>query len=332
MISHTKKSTLRTVTFFSVFIGMAMTTGACNKNILGSSKLRGASFPAPFSAALSASTLGWAVSLMSDGGGASNNFSVTEVSYASSTTQAPGIPDGIQTAGGIGFTANMVYTFQFNVKKAGATDTALCETSYAAPLNYSVEKTFITCDTDFTPPLNPGPANTENESEVKADEAMGLAIVQYKVGIEEAMIGLTQDQGYRFSPQAITRWNSLETSVKAIVSRYGDNGVGGTEEVTNTVLSNVQVTDAVRVSSALIAAYGSATSNNTVDPSKVCTCLVAVCTAEECSVPSQQAISSITDSAQCSAKSGTTETSNSDPSSLFDAQVTTSQYSECSIR
>ena len=260
--------------------------------------------------------------------GSITGLTVNETSYVTSATKMPGISEGAQTSGAMSFSANMNYTFQFNVTKDGGTP-VLCETSYAAPLNYSVEKTFIKCNSNFNASPNGGPSTLESGSDADSDQTMGRYISENSVAISAALNLNSQSM----SPTSIARWQALETKVKTIISRYGDNAAGATEEVTNTILADVRVTDAYGVAAALIAAYGgSSSSTDSSQTRKVCSCMVTVCTAGECSVPALQAISSITDPAQCAAKSGTIENSNSDPSSLFNDQMTTTEYSQCSIR
>jgi len=303
-----------------------LSAGACKQKSTGISMLRANDrFNAPFSATLSASPSGWSVQI---GDSDITGLTVSETSYVTSATKMPGILEGSQTSGAMSFTANMNYTFQFNVSKDGGTP-VLCETSYAAPLNYSVEKTFIKCNSNFNASPNGGPSTLEPSSDADSDKTMGRYISENTVTIRDALILNRKSM----SPASIARWEVLEPKVIAILGRYGDNGAGASADVTYTIQADVKVTDAYSVAKALIAAYGGGSSST--DPSqtsKVCFCTVTVCTAGECSAAILQPISSITDPVQCSAKSGTIANSNSDPSSLFNDQMTTTEYSQCSMQ
>jgi len=275
-------------------------------------------FNAPFSATLSASPSGWSVQI---GDSDITGLTVSETSYVTSATKMPGISEGAQTSGAMSFTANMNYTFQFNVSKDGGTP-VLCETSYAAPLNYSVEKTFIKCNSNFNASPNGGPSTPESGYDAESDKTMGQYISENTVTISVALMV----NGRSMSKASTARWEALEPKVKAIVGRYGEHAAGATEEVTNTILAaDVRVTDAYSVAKALIAAYGGSSTR------KVCSCMVTVCTAGECSVPVRQAFSSITDLNECTAKSGTIANSNSDPSLLVN-EMTTTEYLQCSMQ
>lgn len=296
-----------------------LAAGACKQKSTGISMLRANdSFPAPFSATLSASPSGWSVQIGDSG---ITGLTVSETSYVTSATKMPGISEGAQTSGVMSFTANMNYTFQFNVRKAEGLP-VLCETSYAAPLNYSVERTFIKCNSDFSGTPNGGPSTPESASDADSDKTMGRYISENTVAISDAL--MINDRS--MSPASIARWKALETKVIAILGRYGGNGAGASAEVTYTIQADAKVTDANTVAVALIAAYGGSSTR------KVCSCLVTVCTAGECSVPVRQAFSSITDLPECTAKSGTINNSNSDPSSLFNDQMTTTEYLQCSMQ
>jgi hypothetical protein len=297
-----------------------LSAGACKQKSTGISMLRANdSFPAPFSATLSASPSGWSVQI--GDGGSITGLTVSETSYVTSATKMPGISEGAQTSGAMSFTANINYTFQFNVTKDGGTP-VLCETSYAAPLNYQVEKTFIKCNSNFNASPNGGPSTPESASDADSDKTMGRYISENTVAISDALM----INGRSMSPASIARWETLETKVKAIIGRYGGNGAGASADVTYTIQADVRVTDANTVAAALIAAYGGSSTR------KVCSCMVTVCTAGECSVPVRQAFSSITDLNECTAKSGTIANSNSDPSSLFNDQMTTTEYLQCSMQ
>ena len=296
-----------------------LAAGACKQKSTGISMLRANdSFPAPFSATLSASPSGWSVQIGDSG---ITGLTVSETSYVTSATKMPGISEGAQTSGAMSFTANMNYTFQFTVRKGDGLP-VLCETSYAAPLNYSVEKAFIKCNSDFSGTPNGGPSTLESGSDAESDEIMGQYISTSRVTISGAL----EVNSPPMSQKSIARWKALETKVIAILGRYGGNGAGASAEVTYTIQADVRVTDANAVAAALIAAYGGSST------AKVCSCLVTVCTAGECSVPVRQAFSSITDLTECTAKSGTINNSNSDPSSLFNDQMTTTEYSQCSMQ
>lgn len=304
-----------------------LAAGACKQKSTGISMLRANdSFPAPFSATLSASPSGWSVQIGDSG---ITGLTVSETSYVTSATKMPGISEGAQTSGAMSFTANINYTFQFNVTKDGGTP-VLCETSYAAPLNYQVEKTFIKCNSNFNASPNGGPSTLEPSSDAESDTTMGRYISDNTVTISVALMV----NGRSMSPASIARWEALETKVKAIIiGRYGGNGAGASADVTYTIQADVKVTDANTLAAALISAYGG--SSSSTDPSqtrKICSCMVTVCTAGECSVPALQAIPSITDPVQCAAKSGTIANSNSDPSSLFNDQMTTTEYLQCSMQ
>jgi hypothetical protein len=296
-----------------------LSAGACKQKTTGISMLRANdSFPAPFSATLSASPSGWSVQIGDSG---ITGLTVSETSYVTSATKMPGISEGAQTSGAMSFTANINYTFQFNVTKDGGTP-VLCETSYAAPLNYSVEKTFIKCNGNFNASPNGDSSTLESASDADSDKTMGRYISENTVTIRDALMLNSRSM----SPASIARWEALETKVIAILGRYGGNGDGASAEVTYTIQADVKVTDANTVAAALIAAYGGSSTR------KVCSCMVTVCTAGECSVPVRQAFSSITDLNECTAKSGTIANSNSDPSSLFNDQMTTTEYLQCSMQ
>ena len=234
---------------------LALVTFAC-KQKASVSKLRNTSYPAPFSATLSTNQSGWAVGLGDSG--IHPDFTVTEVSYVSSSAAATGVFDSTQGGGVSMFTASVNYTFQFAVKRnTGRATPVLCETSFAAPLRYTIESTFIKCSGDLLNEGNSGGGTPlQNESEDAADQAMGLAVIEYKVSIRDAMTGLSQDHGYRFSPESITRWNSLESKIKGIVDRYPGSAAGATEEVISTIQGLVTVTNSVGMASALIKVYG----------------------------------------------------------------------------
>ena len=306
--------------------GMILAAGGCKQKSTGISMLRANdSFPAPFSATLSASPGGWSVQIGDSG---ITGLTVSETSYVTSATKMPGISEGAQTSGAMSFTANINYTFQFNVTKDGGTP-VLCETSYAAPLNYQVEKTFIKCNSDFSGTPNGGPSTLESGSDAESDEIMGQYISTSRVTISSAL----EVNSPPMSQKSIARWKALETKVIDILGRYDGNGAGASAEVTYTIQADVRVTDANTVAVALIAAYGGSSSSTDPSPTrKVCFCLVTVCTAGECSAAILQPISSITDPAQCTAKSGTINNSNSDPSSLFNDQMTTTEYLQCSMQ
>lgn len=308
--------------------GMILAAGGCKQKSTGISMLRANdSFPAPFSATLSASPSGWSVQIGDSG--SITGLTVSETSYVTSATKMPGISEGAQTSGAMSFTANMNYTFQFNVRKGDGLP-VLCETSYAAPLNYSVEKAFIKCNGNFNASPNGDSSTPESISDAESDKTMGQYISENTVAISVALMV----NGRSMSPASIARWEALETKVRDIILRsYGGNGAGASAEVTYTIQADVKVTDPNAVAAALIAAYGGGSSSTDPSPTrKVCFCLVTVCTAGECSAAILQPISSITDPAQCTAKSGTINNSNSDPSSLFNDQMTTTEYSQCSMQ
>ena len=318
-ITPIRQMAAKAATATAIF-GMILAAGGCKQKNTGISMLRANdSFPAPFSATLSASPSGWSVQIGDSG--SITGLTVNETSYVTSTTKMPGISEGAQTSGVMSFTANMNYTFQFNVRKGDGLP-VLCETSYAAPLNYSVEKTFIKCNSDFSGTPNGGPSTPESASDADSDKTMGRYISENTVAISDAL--MINDRS--MSPASIARWKALETKVIAILGRYGGNGAGASAEVTYTIQADVRVTDANAVAAALIAAYGGSSTR------KVCSCMVTVCTAGECSVPVRQAFSSITDLNECTAKSGTINNSNSDPSSLFNDQMTTTEYLQCSMQ
>lgn len=323
----TVRNTTKLALTAAILGGITLSAGACKQKSTGISMLRANdSFPAPFSATLSANPSGWSVQIGDSG--SITGLTVNETSYVTSATKMPGIAEGAQTAGAMTFTANMNYTFQFNVRKGDGLP-VLCETSYAAPLNYSVERAFIKCNGNFNASPNGDSSTPESISDAESDKTMGQYISENTVAIRDALLLNRRSM----SPASIARWEALESKVIAILDRYGRNGAGASAEVTYTIQADVKVTDANTVAVALIAAYGGSPSSTDPSPTrKVCFCMVAVCTAGECSAAILQPISSITDPAQCTAKSGTIENSNSDPSSLFNDQMTTTEYSQCSMQ
>ena len=310
----------------AAIFGMILAAGGCKQKSTGISTLRAKDFQAPFNATLSASRDGWSVQIGDSG--SIPGLTVNETSYVTSATKMPGISEGAQTSGAMSFTANMNYTFQFTVRKGDGLP-VLCETSYPAPLKHSVDKAFIKCDSNFNASPNGDSSTLESSSDAESDEIMGQYILTSHVKITDAL------EVYRPSmmKESIERWKALETKVIDILGRDGGNGAGASAEVTNTVPNYVRVRDASRVAAALIKVYGG--SSSSTDPSQtrnVCSCMVTVCTAGECSVPVRQAFSSITDLNECTAKSGTIANSNSDPSSLFNDQMTTTEYLQCSMQ
>lgn len=259
----------------SVVIGsLALVTFAC-KQKAGVSKLRNTSYPAPFSATLSTTQSGWAVGLGDSG--IHPDFTVTEVSYVSSSAAATGVFDSTQGGGVSMFTASVNYTFQFAVKRNTGTATpVLCETSFAAPLRYTIESTFIKCSGDLLNEGNSGGGTQlQNESEDAADQAMGLAVINNNLSITEAMARLNYG-GPTLSTKSIARWNSLESQIKGIVARYPGYAAGATEEVISAIQGSVQVTNSVDMASALIKVYGATggsgsgnSTNNSGDPNFV---------------------------------------------------------------
>jgi len=246
----------------------------CKPKHVARGKLRSSSFPAPFAATLSASEAGWQVDL-SQNGAPSTEYSVSSVSYISSTAgTVPATQEGTVTSGTVTFGANVNYTFQFNATKAGTNVTALCETTYAAPLRYAVEATFVQCNADLSRAAENTPGNTPRDdngspstnttlTELEADRTIGFAVQQYRVTVTDALTSLIQDLGYNFSQDTISRWNSLGTKVSRIVENYSGDGSAATEEVTNAVSGDVQVADSPRVAEALIQAYSKPSAPNT---------------------------------------------------------------------
>lgn len=330
------RKSLKSLTLFMA-CGLALSPAiACKqKSTAGRSGLRSSTYQAPFSATLSASADGWQVDI-SQNGGPATEYAVADVSYIASAGPAPGVTDGAPVAGTVSVSGNLNYTFQFHVTKSATNVTALCETTYAAPLRFMVEPVFVKCNADFSSASNnaPGgngadPSGNTSVPELDADRAMGFAIMQYKVTINDALASLQQDGGYRFSGETVTRWNNLASKVKQIIERYAGNAAGAIDEVLSTVQNDVQVADNFRVSDSLIEAYTRPANQNTV---KNCVCTVAVCTAGECSDPAEETIPGITDAAACAAKSRTLERQNSDPSSLLNDGQTTKEFSACSMR
>ena len=311
----------------AAIFGMILAAGGCKQKSTGISTLRAKDFQAPFNATLSASRDGWSVQIGDSG--SIPGLTVNETSYVTSATKMPGISEGAQTSGAMSFTANMNYTFQFNVRKGDGLP-VLCETSYAAPLNYSVEKAFIKCNSDFSGTPNGGPSTLESGSDAESDEIMGQYISTSRVTISGAL----EVNSPPMSQKSIARWEALETKVRDIIlSSYGGNGAGASAEVTYKIQADVKVSNPNAVAAALIAAYDGGSSST--DPSttrKVCFCMVTVCTTGECSAAILQPISSITDPVQCAKKSGTNENSGSNSSFLIDDQITTTEYSQCSMQ
>ena len=241
----------------AVAIGsLALVTFAC-KQKASVSKLRNTSYPAPFSATLSTTQSGWAVGLGDSG--IHPDFTVTEVSYVSSSAAATGVFDSTQGSGVSMFTASVNYTFQFAVKRnTGRATPVLCETSFAAPLRYTIESTFIKCSGDLLNEGNSGggtPLQSE-ESEQTDDQAVSFAVINYKFSISDAINGHVQELGRCRSQECRTRWTSLESKIKGIVDRYPGYAAGATEEVISAIQGLVTVTNSVGMASALIKVYG----------------------------------------------------------------------------
>ena len=321
----------------AVIVGSSSVITGCKAKHVARGKLRSTSFAAPFSATLSASDAGWKVDL-SQGGAPSTEYSVSSVSYVASAGPVPANAEGAATSGTVTFNANVNYTFQFNATKAGTNVTALCETTYAAPLRYAVEPTFVQCNADLGRATENSQGNTpgnENGSqpatvaELEADRTIGFAIQQYNLTVTQALTSLVQDAGYNFSTDTISRWNSLGAKVFQIVERYAGNEIAAAEEVTNAVSGDVQVADSPRVAEALIRAYSRPPGQQS-PALKTCTCTVVAFTAGEYSSPTEEKFN--LDADACAAKSGTIENLNSDPSSLFNDALTSKQFSNCSMR
>lgn len=315
--------------------GIVLSASAgCKAKFNAGSSLRSASYQAPFAATLSASEAGWRVDI-SQNGGPSTDYAVESVSYISSGAAVPAIVEGAATSGTLTFNANVNYTFQFAAVRTSDNARALCETTYAAPLRYAVEPSLIKCDKDLAATSGTdnqgqtGPSTNAVLTEAEADQTIASAIVQYKVTVNDALTSLVQDHAYAFSSETVSRWNSIGSRAFQIVERYAGNEIAATEEIINTLNGTVQVPDTSMLAQGLIAAY-TKPANQRPD-SKACTCTVTTCTAGECTADSE-VIRGIFEAAACAAKSGSVESSNSDPSSLFNDGLTTREFSDCALR
>jgi|GEM_PF-4180682 len=262
------------VLMIALIMASSTVLSGCKAKHVARGKLRSSSFTAPFAATLSASEDGWQVDLLQNGA-PSTEYSVSSVSYISSTAGAvPANLEGTVTSGTVTFGANVNYTFQFNATKSGTKVTALCETTYPAPLRYTVDAAYVQCNADLSRAAENTPGNTPRDdngspstnttsTELEADRTIGFAIQQKKVTVTDALTSLIRDLGYNFSQVTISRWNSLGARVGQIVENYAGDGIAATEEVTNAVSGGVQVADSLRVAEALIQAYSKPSAPNT---------------------------------------------------------------------
>ena len=307
-----------------VCLAFSVNTSCKRKSTVGKSSLRDGPMTreAPFGVFLSVKENQWRVTpiVKRTNGNPAGEYKVIDYSIAlSETANLRGRTEGpgAATLKLEGRRVSPLYKINFRVEKTNGAQ-ANCQVSSEINSTYYMDYETPMCDGDFSGTSTGDDAGSGQ----KDDEIIGSGIADQGVRIDTTLQTLSQD-GYTFAPQTFGKWQRLHDWVSSETNTAGNDENSLVDRIVTKIQAlGIAAKDPYKLAYGLIKAY------SVGPPGPSCVCTVAVCTAEECSVPAEETIPGITDAAACRAL----ERQNSDPSSLFNDGQTTKEFSACSMR